>query len=431
MTNYDEKFNQHTKRSLFNYLEKDHQKFIKDLAQEYLFTAQELRLISEITRDFEMWQIENLKGWWIGNHKRYELKGRQLKKRMIEDLKNHWLSLKSEPKDYSLPSIGRPMRNKTTIEEKDSGPQIIGDCPVASDDTVCCNLRTLDVVQSCGFDCSYCSIQSFYSDNKVFLESDLQAKLEEISHELDPNKIHHIGTGQSSDSLMWGNTHGLMDQLNQFARNNDNVVLELKTKSKNIDYLLNNPISSNIITSWSLNTSKVIQHEEHLTATLDERINSAKQVAAKGSLIAFHFHPIVYYQNWEEEYVEIFKRLLNEFHPKQIAFISFGTLTFTKSVIGQIRKRSIYSKILQMNFEDAAGKLSYPPALKEKLFQVAYQTFRPWHSQVFFYLCMEDSKFWHSTFKYTYDNNGQFESDLSLACMEKIKRIRRDHGDLV
>ena len=314
---------------------------------------------------------------------------------------------------------------------KDSGPQIYGDCPVASEKTVCCNLKTIDVVQSCGFDCSYCSIQSFYTDNKVFLEKDLKLKLEQLSKELDPDKIHHIGTGRSSDSLMWGNTNGMLDNLNFFACQNPNVVLELKTKSKNTNYLLNNQISPNIICSWSLNTDKVIKNEELLTASLNDRIESAKAVAKKGLLISFHFHPIVFYDNWEEEYGQVFKRIVAEFDPSQVAFISFGTLTFTKNVIHQIRQRPIFSKILQMPFVEAAGKLSYPSEIKEKLFHFAYQSFNPWHGKTFFYLCMEDRRYWHSTFDFSYEKNSDFEKALAETCMEKITRTRRQNGNLV
>ncbi len=51
------------------------------------------------------------------------------------------------------------------VEEKSD--KILGKCPVASVKTRCCNLLTLDAAKNCGFDCSYCSIQSFYNQNKI------------------------------------------------------------------------------------------------------------------------------------------------------------------------------------------------------------------------------------------------------------------------
>src|SRR3990172_8145513 len=121
-------------------------------------------------------------------------------------------------------------------------------CPVASEETVCCNLRTIDAVENCAFGCSYCTIQTFYSDTFKF-DADFTTKLKKIK--LDLNRFYHFGTGQSSDSLVWGNKNGTLDALCQFAKGAPNVLLEFKTKSNNLRYLLENDIPANIVCSWS------------------------------------------------------------------------------------------------------------------------------------------------------------------------------------
>ena len=154
--------------------------------------------------------------------------------------------------------------------------------------------------KGCTLGCSYCSIQTFYSDGKVAVETNLADKLNEL--ELDPKKNYHIGSGQSSDSLALGNRAGVLDAQVSFARKNPNVILEFKTKSKQIEYFLESDIPSNIFISWSLNPQKIIDREEHFTASLNMRLESARKVANKGILVAFHFHPIVYYDGWEKDY---------------------------------------------------------------------------------------------------------------------------------
>ena len=119
------------------------------------------------------------------------------------------------------------------------------------------------------------------------------AVLKLLNLNLDPriNKTYHIGTGQASDSLMFGNREGILDSLFEFARENPNVILEFKTKSDNISYFLENAVPKNILLTWSLNTPTIIQNEEHLTASLDKRINAARKMADKGIKVGFHFHP--------------------------------------------------------------------------------------------------------------------------------------------
>ncbi|MCP4236903.1 MAG: DNA photolyase, partial [Aestuariibacter sp.] len=137
----------------------------------------------------------------------------------------------------------------------------LGRCPVASPRTRCCNLQTLDAVENCGYGCSYCSIQSFFDGKQISFDSSFSDKLQNLV--LDPEQTYHIGTGQSSDSLMWGNSHDVLDGLIDFARTNNNVILELKTKSANVGHLLRAQAPRNMIFTWSLNTPTLIHHEEH------------------------------------------------------------------------------------------------------------------------------------------------------------------------
>ena len=82
---------------------------------------------------------------------------------------------------------------------------------------------------------------------------------------------------------------------------------DCKTKSNNIKYLLEHKVPKNIICTQSLNTQTIIDNEEHLTASLTKRINAARRVADKGVKVGFHFHPIVEYKGYLDEYQKIYE----------------------------------------------------------------------------------------------------------------------------
>ena len=286
----------------------------------------------------------------------------------------------------------KPAAIKPRLVSHDKGELGLGYCPVASEKTRCCNLLTLDAAERCGFDCSYCSIQSFYHQNEVRFDIDFASRLQSL--ELDPNTLYHIGTGQSSDSLMWGNHNGNLAALCRFAETHPNVILEFKSKSKNIRWLLDNEFPENVLCTWSLNPQVIIDYEEHQTADLDARIRSARRIADKGRLVGFHFHPMIRFRDWENAYAEIAARLVNEFDPGEVALVSMGSLTYTRDVMRTIRKRDFSSKILQMPFSEVAGKYAYPEEDKTEMFSSLYSCFAPWHERVFFYLCMEPATLW-------------------------------------
>lgn len=400
--------------------------FLARQALHYRFTQQELKMLCDMAVDLAMWGEGSLEQIWPVMLE--TAAGPKLRRqRLMAQLRGHWQGLREQPIRY--PAI--PLSNgysaerirRVSVEKERLG---LGECPVASPRTRCCNLMTLDAVENCGFDCSYCSIQSFYHGDEVRFDSRFAEKLAKL--EIDPQRLYHIGTGQSSDSLMWGNQAGILDALLDFAARHPNVILELKTKSKNINYLLKHEVPANLLCTWSLNTPTLIASEEHLTASLEERLRAARRLADKGVLVGFHFHPMIHYDRWREEYGELFQRLTREFTADEVVLVSLGTLTYIKPVIKQLRARAgLQSRILQMPMVEAEGKLSYPQEIKQEMFSFAYRSLAPWHEKVFFYLCMEHQRLWQPVFGFDYPSNEAFEEAMKRSYRQKIE-IRRMSG---
>ncbi len=409
---YKEKFELNLPKTNFDNLPKETQEFIKEKSFIYGFSFQELKQLIDFAIDFRMWHEDDISVVFKDEYSN--------KKEAFNHIREVWNSLKNRPNSYDkfTKELYKDDVRKFSFTKYESDNIALGSCPVASPKTRCCNLLTLDAVQSCGFDCSYCSIQSFYNQNKIGFDINFKKNLANLK--LDPNETYHIGTGQSSDSLMWGNKDGILDALFDFAKKYPNVILEFKTKSNNIKYFLEKEVPKNIICTWSLNTQTIIDNEEHLSASLDKRIEAAKILNDKGVLVGFHFHPIIQYEDYLSEYGEIYKRLIETFDPKKVALVSFGTLTFIKPVINKIRSRNFKSKILQMPFENASGKQSYPLEIKREMFKHAYDSFKPWHKEVYFYMCMEDHSLWKEVFGYEYETNDEMEHMMKTSYMDKI-----------
>ncbi|MBE0492310.1 MAG: hypothetical protein IBX44_08650 [Sulfurospirillum sp.] len=403
------KFQQATQNTPFDSLHVSTQNFLQEKALTYRLSFSEIKNLIEIAIDLQMWNENTLQEIWVDVSD---------KKKTLLHVSHIYQDLRDKPKRYAQEKPQHKM-HKISLEHIQKPSLGIGSCPVASPKTRCCNLMTLDAVESCGFDCSYCSIQSFYHENKVVFDTDFAHKLANL--ELDANKTYHIGTGQSSDSLLWGNKGGILEALFSFATSHSNVILELKSKSNNIAYLLEHEVPKNVLVTFSLNPQIIITNEEHGSASLHERITAARALADKGILVGFHFHPMVVFENSINEYAKIAKELIKRFTCNEVALVSMGTLTFIKPVLKKLRKRAIHSKILQMPLSNANGKFSYPLEQKKQMFQTLYAAFSPWHTQVFFYLCMEDASLWKSVFNYEYASNEAFEQAMLAAYMQKIE----------
>jgi spore photoproduct lyase len=415
---YQQKFERIAGQTLFPLLEETTQSFVRTQACRYRFTLQELRQIAEYANDLKMWGGEQIEDMWPPvTHNSQDV--RQQKKLLMKHIGQDWQQQRQQPNRYPDRKERRQLPVKVQVSVARKEQLGLGFCPVASPKTRCCNLLTLDAVDNCGYGCSYCSIQSFFTGHEVTFDSHFGEKLKRIP--IDPGRIYHIGTGQSSDSLMWGNSNGVLDAIIEFAGDHPNVILELKTKSANISHLLKSELPPNLICSWSVNPQTIIDNEEHGSASLQKRLDAARQLAAKGVVIGFHFHPMIHYQQWREEYAVIFQQIQHSFRPQQVAMISLGSLTFIKPVIRKIRQQGSDSQILKMPMVEADGKLSYPDDIKLEMFSHAWKSFSSeWQEQVFFYLCMENQRLWEPVFGQSYASNDEFEQAMKSSYMQKI-----------
>ena len=413
--------------TLYDVLPPAEQSAVRTVHARYPLTVQEMRLLCEAARDLEMWGESGLEDWWRKAEGESPASPQALapgpvrtrKRQLLQRLREHTDTLRDADTRYPTTGASKPRRPPLHVVAGDPDEEVFGDCPVRSERTLCCNLRTIDAVKNCAFGCSYCTIQTFYGD-RVALDPELGAKLRRLERELKPGRFYHIGTGQSSDSLVWGNRGGILDDLCGFAAQQPDVLLEFKTKSANVTWFLEpgRRVPPNVVCSWSLNTDPVVEHEEHFTASLDQRLRAARRVADRGVKVAFHFHPLVHYAGWDHDYPALATRLMEQFDPAEVLFVSFGSVTFIKPVIRQIRRRGEPTRILQTRLvKDPHGKLTYADDLKVEMFGAMYRALAPWRGHVFMYLCMEKAAIWERAFGWRFASNEHFEQAFAAGTL--------------
>jgi len=416
----DSKLLMQNNAEIFKALTSESKRFISHLSDKYSFTFQELKFLMDSIIDLNAWKEESLEDKWRFFEARCAFSGKNKKKFILKNIRDSFEKIRSTPLKYPenfSPDVKEPDINYKYVDSKDT---IFGYCPARSKKTLCCNLRTIDAVHGCAFGCSYCALKSTYRENTVLFNRDLKSLLNKIT--LEPGRKYHVGTGQSSDALMWGNKDGMLDILFSYADKNPQILLELKTKSNNISYLLESEVPENAFPSFSLNPEIVIKNEELFTASLDERLKAARALASKGIKVAFHFHPVILFDGWKEYYEKISKRIINDFSPEEIVFISIGTLHYAKPVLKKIRLSGHSSRIFKIPFvSNPEGKLTYPEDIKVEMFRHLYSLFSTFHGYVFFYLCMEEKKFWQHTFGFSYESNEKFENEFLNEIERKLR----------
>jgi len=265
-----------------------------------------------------------------------------------------------------------------------------------------CDYFTLHVAEGCDLECSYCILQAYLTNPLLTVFVNIEEMLFNLEAVLasNPERFFRIGTGQLADSLSLDHITGFSEILVPFFARQKNAVLELKTKSSNIERLKALNPEGKAIVSWSMNSRRVQQQEEHKCAALGERLACAKEMAARpGWRVAFHFDPILDYPDWEKEYAEIFREVFTAIPHEKIAWVSLGCLRMMPQLKPIMEERFPKSDAAYAEWITGMdGKLRYFKPRRIEIYQQAVRLIRQWAPAVTLYLSMESPEVWEHVF---------------------------------
>jgi spore photoproduct lyase len=215
-------------------------------------------------------------------------------------------------------------------------------CPASSTQFACCGYLVLVLASNCPMDCSYCFLQEHLANNPAF---QVYANYDHAFDELDrlaragSERSFRIGTGELADSLAFDSLTAISRDLVGYFSGHQNLMLELKTKTDEIDHLLTVDPRGRTLVSWSLSPLRVFTMSEHYTASPDSRIKAARRALEAGYKVGFHLDPVIAYEGAENEYVELLDNVFDIVPAKAIAFFSLGGLRMTPGLRAAARRR--------------------------------------------------------------------------------------------
>lgn len=285
------------------------------------------------------------------------------------------------------------------------GP-LVKPCPGAKG-CLCCGYVVISHILGCPYSCSYCYLHTFYGKEEIVVVKDEDRIVEETKAYLNRSERPlRVGTGEFSDSLALPEARSLAAKLIKLFASQDKHVLELKTKSDQVDDFLDldpNPNPTTVF-AWSVNPERIVRSEESClpagrfgAVSLEARIKAAQKCVDSGYRVAFHFDPIIYFPGWEEEYERVVEDIFSNIPERMIAWISLGALRFPAAQKRIMREK--FKTTIDFSYFEASNetKLRYPESLRIELFSQLSSAIRQKTKEVYIYLCMETLMIWEKT----------------------------------
>lgn len=335
-------------------------------------------------------------------------------------------------------------KGKQTLYITENHGAVVKKCPGTSHYT-CCDYTILHTGTFCTMDCSYCILQAYFHPPVLQYFAGQEKIFSALDELFAQNRRFRVGTGEFTDSLIWEKISNQPAKLvKKFAQQRRPVqntsihkssILELKTKTVNIESLRNIDHNRKTVVAWSLNTPAIIKSEERGTASLNSRLKAAKKCEQWGYRLAFHFDPLVIYDGCEAAYKEVIKSIFTGvpasniasedgfngsstgvtsgvvergdgfaengstgIMPESIVWISLGTFRFMPSLKQIIEARFPHSKIPYGEFITGLdNKMRYFKPLRIALYQKIVSFIREYAPDVLIYFCMEDQDVWEKS----------------------------------
>lgn len=299
----------------------------------------------------------------------------------------------------TAPDLGASTSKETLLLTAHRGA-VLKPCTGRTDSLLCCNLRVLTQTVGCPLDCSYCVLHSYQNRGVISVGANLGTVLERLEQEARcrPGRLMRVCTGQVGDSLALEPWLGVAGRAVGVAARLPNILLELKTKTDQVEPLLSLPHGGRTVISWSLSPEETAQREEHHCATTAQRLAAAARVAEAGYLVAFHLDPMIPgldAQTDQALHADLLAQALEAVPAQRVAYISMGTVRFPPAARRTLLGRFPDSRAtLGELHKEVDGKLRPLTPRRVALYQAVASVARQRCPQAFLYLCMEPERVW-------------------------------------
>ncbi len=217
---------------------------------------------------------------------------------------------------------------------------------------------------NCVYDCSYCFLKGYFKSFNPVIFLNYEDYFKEIERVVKYNTRRplYFFAGTFSDTVALSYLSDFNIKLVEFFSHfNDDIYLELRTKSDRIEDFISIVPSKNIIMAFSLSPNSVVKKFENLTPSFEARMKAIKKLDELGFKIGIRIDPVIF--DYLNEYGEVFDsvKLIKNLHSVEVGFLRFdkngykNMLNKNPNILKDLQyenKMYRYGKKIRMQAED-------------------------------------------------------------------------------
>ena len=287
----------------------------------------------------------------------------------IIEIENYKEVFSSNNQDFHLQKLGQKLilaSNK---------PNMIYEGAVVCESFENDNFYYTSSIINCVYDCEYCYLQGVYSSGNIVIFVDIEKVFEEVEELYNKLKTLYLCISYDTDLLAIENICGFSEKWYYFIEDKKDLKIELRTKSGNIDKFLNLKPLDNFIVAFTLSPENLALKNEKYTASFKNRVKAIKELQEKGWKVRICIDPLIYSDNFEENYGQMIEYLFNEIDKEKVIDVSIGVFRISKEYLKKMRNQNQNSEILYYPFECIDGVYTYSNKTKSYMINFIKEQF--------------------------------------------------------
>jgi len=195
------------------------------------------------------------------------------------------------------------------------------------------------LVLNCLYDCEYCYLQGMYPSAYPVLFVNHQDYFTATSDFLKTHGSLYLCISYDTDLLTFEKLVPYCSKWIDFARENPNLTIELRTKSGLYSAIASSTPPDNVVLAWTLSPESIAKTVEHRTPGASKRIKSLSEAVNDGWKVRLCFDPVTLSSDWYRQYSELLDATFREIKPENIFDVSFGFFRMPKQYFKQMKKQ--------------------------------------------------------------------------------------------
>ncbi len=221
-------------------------------------------------------------------------------------------------------------------------------------------------VMNCIFNCEYCYLKGMYPSANLVVFVNLEEILDAVENVLKQHPVY-LCISYDTDLLAMEDILGYVHKWFAFAARHQDLTVELRTKSANLNSLDGVPPLNNIILAWTLSPEPIRREYEHNTPSLDQRLTCVHDALKKGFRVRLCFDPLLFVKDWQEQYKQMVQTVFSGVPAQSIADVSIGSFRMPQDYLKRMRKSCPDSVIVHYPFEVKNGIAQYSGPLSKTM----------------------------------------------------------------